>query len=67
MAILITQCVSMANVNSAAKITEVMACPNTVKIESRVLVRQFDYARYQGNFFRLRKVMFANHKPLEVK
>lgn len=57
-AILISQCVSMADVNSAANTTEVMACPNTVKIETVVVPKQLLYARYQHNAFRFMKAIF---------
>jgi hypothetical protein len=57
-AILISPCFSMASVNSAANTTEVMACPNTVKIETVAVPKQLLYARYQHNAFRFMKALF---------
>ena len=57
-AILIAPCISIANVNTASNTTEIMACPNTVKIETIVAPERLRYARYQGNAFRFMKAMF---------
>ena len=58
MAILIAPCISIADVNTANNTTEIMACPNTVKIETIVAPERLRYARYQDNAFRFMKVIF---------
>lgn len=58
MAILIAPCISIADVNTASNTTEIMACPNTVKIETIVAPERLRYARYQDNAFKFMKVMF---------
>lgn len=57
-AILIAPCISAADVNNASNTTEIMACPNTVTIETVVVPKQLLYARYQDNAFRFMKVIF---------
>jgi len=57
-AILIAPCISAADVNNASNTTEVMACPNTVKIKTVAVPKQLLNARYQNNAFRFMKAMF---------
>ena len=65
-AIIVSPCISTADVNAAKNSTDIRACPNTVKIEQRLVPKQLIYARYQDNPFRFMKVIVAKEKKLSV-
>lgn len=66
-AILISPCISTADIDAAKNSTEIRACQNTVKIEQRLVPKQLIYARYQDNPFRFMKVMAAKEKQTGAK
>jgi len=66
-AIMISPCISTATIDPDLHITVIQSCPDTVKIETRDVVKQYSYADYQHNFFRLRKVMFDKEAKIVLK
>lgn len=66
-AIIISPCVSVADIDAASKSTEIRACQNTVRVEERLVPKQLIYARYQDNPFRLMMVMAAKEKKTGAK
>lgn len=63
-AILISPCISAADVDVANRSTDIKMCPNTVEVIKREITG-INYGYYRQNFFRLRKVVIAeNSKPM---
>lgn len=65
--ILISPCISVAEIDAASNLTDIRACPKTVKIEQMLVPKQIIYARYQDNPFRFMKVMAAKEKQIGAK
>lgn len=59
MSILISPCISMAEIDAANNSTDIRACPNTVTIERVTAPNELRYARYQDNAFLFMKVISA--------
>jgi hypothetical protein len=54
--ILIYPCISVATIDPVGRLTDLEMCANTVKIEERSMPAEFDYAKYQHNFFRSQRL-----------